>query len=62
MPPPVLASDALRRLGERFARHQHVVAAGVKQGSGVAHHADMALPEHEIAAPQRRIVGQLLAK
>ena len=52
--PPPLALDAGAGLGERLARHFHRPAVGVQQRRRVAHDADVALPEHEIAAPQMR--------
>ena len=44
--------DARARLPQRLADHLHVPAVGVQQRFGVAHDADMALPEDQIAAPQ----------
>ena len=42
--------DAGAGFGERLADHLHVPAVGVQQRRRVAHDADMAFPEHEIAA------------
>ncbi len=52
--PPPLFCDAGAGLGERLARHFHRPAVGVQQRRRVAHDSDMALPEHEVAAPQMR--------
>ena len=46
------AVDASNRFNQRFADDFHVVAICVKQFGFVAHHPDMAFPEHEIAATQ----------
>src|SRR3954447_25463951 len=45
--PVALRQNALHRDPQRFGDDEHVMAVGVQQALAVAHHADMAFPEHE---------------
>ncbi len=47
-----LRGDPRARLLQRLADHLHAPTVGVQQRFGVAHDADMAFPEDQIAAPQ----------
>src|SRR5882724_9178811 len=42
--------DARYRAQQRLDHHAHVVGVGMQQGEGIGQHADVALPEHEVAA------------
>ena len=57
-----LPGNPCARLRERFRDNLHVMAAGVQQMLRVPHHADMALPEHKIAALQNRPGGERRAE
>ena len=57
-----LGGDPDARFGQRLAHDLHVKAVRVHERGGVAHDADMPLPEHEIAAPERLVGGDRLAE
>ncbi len=53
--------DSVPRGPQGLACHQHVMRVGMQQSGLVAHDADMAAPEYDIAAPQAgkvRIEGE----